>query len=69
MEMVVENVSFSKTLVSEHFGFLVVFGGPGGFKNLREACGIRFHLSWYLYAFMVPSYDQKTKTIKNKMLS
>ena len=33
--------------------------GPGGFKELREACGIRVHLSWYLSVFLVPSYDQK----------
>ena len=33
--------------------------GPGGFRELREACGIHFHLSWYLSDAVVPSYGQK----------
>ena len=37
----------------------------GGFRKLREACRIRFHLSWYLPDFMVPSCDQKIKKYKN----
>ena len=40
--------------------FLVVFEGPGGFKQLRDTCRMNFHHSSYLYVFMVPSYDKKT---------
>ena len=39
--------------------FLVVFEGPGGFKQLRDTCRMNFHHSSYLYVFMVPNYDQK----------
>ena len=33
--------------------------GPGGFRELREAGRIHFHLSWYLSDYVVTSYDQK----------
>ena len=36
-----------------------IFLAPGGFKQLREACRIHFHPSWYRKSFRVPSYDQK----------
>ena len=50
----------SKSLAwSVNFGFPVVLGGPGGFRKLREAGRINFHLSWYLIDSVVPSYDQK----------
>ena len=52
-------------LISNIFGFPEVFEVPGGFKKLREACRLNFHLSWYLYVFMVPSYDQKTKKVND----
>ena len=44
---------------SEKLGFWEVFQGPGGFRRVREACRIHFHLSWYLSDSTVPSYDQK----------
>ena len=36
-----------------------------GFKKLREACRKKIHLVAPLTDLMVPSYDQKTKKIKN----
>ena len=41
--------------IKHRFG--VFSRGPGGFSGLREACWNRFHLSWYLSDFMVPSSD------------
>ena len=41
--------------------FLVVFEGPGGFKQLRDTCRMNFHHYSYLYVFMVPSYEEKTE--------
>ena len=35
-------------------------GGPGGFRELREAGRIHFHLSWYLVVPVVTSYGQKS---------
>ena len=35
---------------------LAVSRGPGGFRELREACMNHFHLSWYLSDSRVPSY-------------
>ena len=40
--------------------FLVFPGGPGGFREVREASRHYFHLSWYLLVPGVTSYDQKT---------
>ena len=34
-------------------------GGPGGFRELREAGRNHFHLSWYLLVPGITSYDQK----------
>ena len=34
-------------------------GGPGGFREVREADRNRFLLSWYLLVSVVTSYDQK----------
>ena len=39
--------------------FLPFPRGPGGFRELREAGRIHFHLSWYLSDYVVTSYDQK----------
>ena len=39
--------------------FLAFSRGPGGFRELREAGRIHFHLSWYLSDDVVTSYDQK----------
>ena len=37
-------------------GFGAIVLGPGGFRELREACGTHFQLSWYLSDPMVPTY-------------
>ena len=34
-------------------------GGPGGFRELREAYRNHFHLSWYLLVPGITSYSQK----------
>ena len=34
--------------------------GPGGIRDLQEACRIHFHISCYLSHFMVPTCGQKT---------
>ena len=52
---------FSRCLSSNDFGFPEVFGGLVGFRKLRDACRIHFHLSRYLESFRVPSYDQKPR--------
>ena len=36
-----------------------VFGGPGGFRKLREACRKNFHLVAPLITSVVTSYDRK----------
>ena len=51
----------SKNFGSQKLRFEKVFKGPGGCKNLGEACRIRFRISWYLSDSVVPSYDQKTQ--------
>ncbi len=56
----------SKRVVSEHFEFGVVFGGPGGFKKLREACRKNVHQSSSKSEIMGPSYDRKTKLFNDK---
>ena len=38
---------------------LALPGGPGGFRELREASRNHFHLSWYLLVPGITSYDQK----------
>ncbi len=49
--------------VSKQIGFSKVFGGPGGFKKLREASRKKIHLISCKLDLMVPSYDQKTKKV------
>ena len=39
--------------------FLAFVGGPGGFRELREAGRNHFHLSWYLSVLGIRSYGQK----------
>ena len=39
-------------------------GIVGGFKKLREAGRVRFHLSWHLSDFMLPSYEHNTSTLE-----
>ena len=46
-------------LVFLNFVFWGFWGGPGGFKKLREACRKNFHLVAPFKTSMVPSYDQK----------
>ena len=36
----------------------VLSRAAGGFRKVRGAGRIHFHLSWYLSDFMVPSYDK-----------
>ena len=43
-------------------------GGPGGFRELREADRNHFHLSWYLLVPGVTSYGQKANKEKNNIL-
>ncbi len=51
----------SNNFGSQKPGLFKVSQGPGGFWDLREACRIRFRLSWYLSGSAVPSYDQKSR--------
>ena len=51
-----KSFNFFENVGVEHFGFLVVFEGPGGLKQLRGTRRIHFHLSWYLSDPVVPSY-------------
>jgi len=39
----------------------VLFQGPGGFREFREAGRNHFHLSWYLSDAVVTSYGKKYK--------
>ena len=39
--------------------FLAFPGGPGGFREVREAGRNHFHLSWYLLVSGITSYGQK----------
>ena len=39
--------------------FLAFPGGPGGFRELREASRNHFHLSWYLLVPGITSYRTK----------
>ena len=43
----------------KHFGSSEAFGGPGGFRKLREACRKNFHLVAHSKTSVVTSYDQK----------
>ena len=56
-------VGFFDFFVSRQIVFSMVFGGPGGFKKLREASRTNFHLISCQLDLMVPSYDQKTKKV------
>ena len=60
---------FSNNFSPQKLGFWKVSQGPGGFRKLREACRIRFHLSWYLSNSMVPSYDQNAKKLTTKKVT
>ena len=61
--MSVKSFGFSKNVGPKHFGFLEVFGGPGGFRKVREACRKIVHLVSSKSDGVVPSYDQKTKKV------
>ena len=41
-------------------------GGPGGFRELREAGRNHFHLSWYLSVPGITSYDQKRSAANSR---
>ena len=47
-------------------GFPEAFGGPGGFKKLREACRKNFHLVAPLKNSVVTNYDQKNDKINDQ---
>ena len=49
--------------VSKKKCFSKVFGGPGGFKKLREASRKKINLISCKLDLMVPSYDQKNKHV------
>ena len=44
------------------FGFSEVFGGPAGFRKVREVCRKNFLRYSSKSDFMVSSYDQKTNS-------
>ena len=48
---------------SVNFGFPAVGFRKFWFRKVREVGRIHFHLFWYLYVSMVPSYDQKTRNV------
>ena len=47
---------FSENVRVLYNRFLAFSRGPGGFRELREAGRIHFHLSWYLSDYVVTSY-------------
>ena len=49
---------FSKTCRVLKLRFLAFSGGPGGFRELREAGRNHFHLSWYLLVPVITSYER-----------
>ena len=51
---------FSKNFRVRKLVFLAFPGGPGGFREVREAGRNHFHLSWYLIVPGITSYGQKT---------
>ena len=59
--VVVDMFSMFSKFWCEHFGFPAVWSRKFGFRKVREVCRIHFHLFWYLYVSMGPSYHQKTK--------
>ena len=69
MEVVVNLFGFSNFFGPENLGFLQVFGGPGGFRKLREACRKNFHLVAPKKNGVVPSYDQKPKKLTSKKVT
>ncbi len=48
-------------VVSLYFGFPAVWGGPGGFRKVREAKRNNFSKFSSKTHVMVPSYDKKIK--------
>ena len=46
--------------------FLAFPGGPGGFRELREAGRNHFHVSWYLLVPGVTSYANKANKENKK---
>ena len=49
--------------------FLAFPGGPGGFRELREAGRNHFHLSWYPLVPRITSYGQQNNKEKNILKS
>ena len=59
---IMEYVYFSPTCSEQNrvlkLRCLAFPGGPGGFRELREASRNHFHLSWYLLVPGITSYDR-----------
>ena len=53
-------IPYIKNLAVKFF-FPQVWGRFGGFRELRQACRIHFHISWYLFDKMMPSYGPKPR--------
>ena len=49
--------------------FLALFGGPGGFRELREAGRNHFHLPWYLLVLITVGIYKKKLYDKKSRLS
>ena len=56
--------NFSLTFRGLKLRFLVFSGGPGGFREVREAGRNHFHLSWYLSVSVVTSYARPLTVVK-----
>ena len=58
-EIIYSFLFYSGQFRVEKLRFLAFPGGPGGFRELREAGRNHFHLSWYLLVPGITSYSQK----------
>ena len=61
--IVVEMFSMFSKFWSVNLGFRALGSRNFWFRKVREVCRIHFHLFWYLYVSMMPSYDRKTGLI------
>ena len=61
--IVVKNNKIFKNLSYQKIVFPGFFGGPGGFREVREACRKNFHQFSSKMLRRIPSYDQKTTYI------
>ena len=56
---------FSKNFGLKNFGFTEVFGGPEGFRKLREACRKNFHQVSSKSELVRPTNKEKDKKIND----